>query len=101
MGEIFGEDSFSKKPGQEEEEGMPGNQLALFRLWLRRLPERLPDGGDERREATRKRLTCTSGLLLWILVGLFVADFVQKKIEILSTYSVTFLLLYQCYSIVL
>jgi hypothetical protein len=36
-----GEDSFSRKPGQEEKERIPGNQLALFRLRLRRLPELL------------------------------------------------------------
>jgi hypothetical protein len=37
----FGHDSFSKKPLQETEERIPGNQLALFGLRLRRLPERL------------------------------------------------------------
>jgi len=43
----FRHDSFSKKPGLEEKERIPENQLALFGLWLRRLPERLHSGGDE------------------------------------------------------
>jgi hypothetical protein len=55
----FREDSFSKEPEQEEEERMPRNQVALFGLRLRRIPERLHAGRDERREATRKRLTST------------------------------------------
>jgi hypothetical protein len=36
-----GEDSFSKKPEQEAEERISGNQVALFGLWLHGLPERL------------------------------------------------------------
>jgi len=52
----FGEDSFSQKPGEQEEERIRWNQVALLGLWLRRVPERLHGGRDERREATRKRL---------------------------------------------
>jgi hypothetical protein len=48
----FGEDSFSKKAGQEEEERIPRNKVALFGLWLRRVPERLRGGRDERSDAT-------------------------------------------------
>jgi hypothetical protein len=44
----FGEDSFSKKPGQEEEERIRGNQLALFGVRLRGKPERLRGGRYER-----------------------------------------------------
>ena len=35
---------------------MPRNQVALFGLRLRRIPERLHSCGDERRETNRKRL---------------------------------------------
>jgi hypothetical protein len=52
----FGEDSFSRKPGQEAKERPRGYQVALFELWLLRLPERVHCGRDERREAIRKRL---------------------------------------------
>lgn len=58
----FGEDSFSRKPGQEQEERIQWNQLALFGLWLRGLPERLHSGRNREREAILKRLTCTSGV---------------------------------------
>jgi hypothetical protein len=51
----FGEDSFSKKTGQEEEERIPRNKVALFGLWLRRVPERLRGGRDERQEAKMKQ----------------------------------------------
>jgi hypothetical protein len=37
----FEEDGFSIKPGQEAEERKRWNQLALFGLWLCRLPKRL------------------------------------------------------------
>jgi hypothetical protein len=30
---------FFQKPGQEQQERISGNQLALFRLWLRWVPE--------------------------------------------------------------
>ena len=48
----FSQDSFSQKRGQEEEERIRWNQLALFRLWLRRFPKRLHGGRDERRESS-------------------------------------------------
>jgi hypothetical protein len=38
--------SFFQKGGQEEEERIPRNQLALFGLRLRGLPERLHGGRD-------------------------------------------------------
>jgi len=40
---------FPHRPGDEQEERIRWNQLALFGLWLRRFPERLHGGGDEKR----------------------------------------------------
>jgi hypothetical protein len=41
---------FPESRDKEEEERIPGKQLALFGLWLRGLPERLRAGRDERRK---------------------------------------------------
>jgi hypothetical protein len=60
----FGQERFSKRSGQGEER-IPRNQLAVFRLWLRRVPERLYGGRDERRETTRK----SSDFYVWPLSG--------------------------------
>jgi hypothetical protein len=47
---------FPKSRGSKRKNESGGNQVALLGLWLRRVPERLHGGRDERREATRKRL---------------------------------------------
>ena len=47
-GMRFRENSFSRKSDQEEEDEIPRNQLALFGLCLRRVPERLQGDGNER-----------------------------------------------------
>jgi hypothetical protein len=44
----FRQDSFSKNPEQQEEERIRWNQVALFGMWLRSIPERLRSGGDKR-----------------------------------------------------
>ena len=55
---------FPHRLRDEQEQRIPGNQLALFGLPLRWFPERLRGGRDERREPSRKRLT--NPVLRWL-----------------------------------
>jgi hypothetical protein len=58
----FEEDGFSRKPGQEAEERISGNKVALFGLWLRGLPEWLHRRGFELWVSS---VGCFSGLKKW------------------------------------
>ena len=49
------------RPRDEQEERIRWNKVALFGLRLRRLPERLHSGDDERREVTRRGVAEQSG----------------------------------------
>ena len=57
------------------EEADPLESVALFELWLRRIPERLRGGRDERRGTTRKRLISTSRIYWSVLIVLEKLEF--------------------------